>query len=200
VTPPRPLGEPQSIVAGDTLQFDRTFPNFPASDGWTLSYILSLLGKTNITDVSGANITASGTTFNVNVPASLTGKWPPGKYSWIAYVTGSGSFAGQRFSVAQGQIEVKQNPASENAQIDTRSQAKINLDAINDVLAGRSTHDVQQYRVGHGITGREITKMNVEELLKLRGFWAAIVRQERIAAGETFPSNTVQVHFGQVSN
>jgi hypothetical protein len=198
VTPPRPIGEPFSLVAGDTLQFDRDFPNFPASDGWALSYTLGGQGLTNITDIAGANITSTGSTFHINVPAATTGKWPAEKYSWIAVVTGSGSFSGQRFTVATGQVEVKQNPSSENAEIDTRSQAKINLDAIDAVLAGKATNDVQQYRVGHGITGREITKMAYDELLKARSFWAGIYRQERIAAGEQFPSSTVGAYFGMV--
>jgi hypothetical protein len=124
VTPPRPIGEPFSLVAGDTLQFDRDFPNFPASDGWALSYTLGGQGLTNITDISGANITSTGSTFNINVPAATTGKWSAGEYSWVAVVTGSGAFAGQRFTVATGQVEVKQNPASETALSDTRKRAR----------------------------------------------------------------------------
>lgn len=38
---PRPTVEPQFAVCGDTLQFDKTISNFPATDGWALSYVLA---------------------------------------------------------------------------------------------------------------------------------------------------------------
>lgn len=198
MTPPRPIGEPLSIVAGDTLQFDRDFGNYPASDGWALTYVLGAPGLSNISDISGANITSTGTTFNINVPAATTAKWVPGRYFWRAYLVGSGSFNGQRFNVAQGEIRVLQNPSSQNAEIDTRSQAQINVDAIRLVLATRAGQDVSQYRIGHGMTGREFTKEATQDLLKHLAYWESIVRRERIANGELMNTTVVGAYFGAI--
>lgn len=193
MTPPRPLVEPQSIIAGDTLQFDRDFDNFSPADGWALSYTLTLPGKTPI-QISGGVITSTNQTFNINVPGATTGGWAAGKYRWLAYVKGSGAFANERFVVDEGWIEIKPNPETADATTDYRSDAKKNLDAINTVLANRSAADVQSYK----INGRELVKMRVTELLQLRGFYAAAYKAERIAAGEVFPSSTVGAYFGPV--
>jgi hypothetical protein len=195
VAVPRPTVEPQSLVAGDTLQFDKTVSNFSPVDGWALSYILGAPDLKNIS-ISGSVITSTGITFNINVPAATTKTYVPAKYSWAAFVTGSGTYAGQRFNVAQGQIEIKPNPAGQNVSFDTRSWAKRNLDLIDKFCEDRSAHDVQMYRIG----GREITKMSGEEVLKWRAYFEQRVKQERIAAGESFPSTTIGAYFGPVRN
>jgi hypothetical protein len=155
--------------------------------------VLTLLGKAPI-NINGAVITSTGATFNVNVPAATTAAWVPAKYFWVAYVTGSGANAGQRFKVAEGAIEIKPNPAAADATTDYRSDAKKNLDAIDAVLANRITSDVQSYK----INGRELVKMRHTDLLQLRGYYFQRYKAERIAAGEQFPSSTVGAYFGPV--
>lgn len=193
MTPPRPTVEPQSIIAGDTLQFDRCFDNFSPVDGWALSYTLTLPGKTPI-QVNGGVITSTGSTWNINVPGATTANWAAGKYRWLAFVKGSGSFAGQRFRMAEGSIDILANPETADTTTDYRSDAKKNLDAIDAVLANKVTADVQSYK----INGRELVKMNHSDLLELRGYFAQRYKQERIAAGEVFPSTTVGAFFGPV--
>jgi len=191
VTPPRPTVEPQSLIAGDTLQFDRNFDNFSPVDGWALSYSLTLVGKAPI-NITGGVITSTGSTWNINVPGSTTAGWAAGKYKWLAYVKGSGTFAGERFIVAEGVIEIKPNPETADATTDYRSDAKKNLDAIDAVLANRVTADVASYK----INGRELVKMRHSDLLELRGYFFQRYKAERIAAGEVFPSSTVGAYFG----
>ena len=193
MTPPRPTLEPQSLIAGDTLQFDRSFPNFSPADGWALAYTLTLVGKTPI-QINGGVIASTGGTWNINVPGSTTVNYAAGRYRWLAYVKGSGSFSGQRFVVAEGVIEIKANPETADTTTDYRSQAKKNLDAIDAVLANRSAADVQSYK----INDRELVKMRVSELLGLRSYWYQAYKAERIAAGESFPSRNVGAAFGPV--
>lgn len=196
MTPPRPTVEPQSIIAGDTLQFDRTVDNFSAADGWALSYTLTCPGKTPI-QITGGVITSTSQTFNINVPGATTAAWVAGKYKWLAYVKGTGTAAapsGERFVVGEGWIEVKANPETADTTTDYRSDAKINLDNIDAVLKNRTSADVQSYK----INGRELVKMRVAELLQLRGVYAQIYKAERIAAGESLPSPTVGAWFGPV--
>lgn len=184
---PRPTEEPQSLVAGDTLQFDRDIDNFLPADGWALSYALICAGNAPIF-INGGMVTSTGSTFNVNVPGSTTEAWTPGKYQWAALITGIGNFAGQRFTVGTGAIEIKPDPAHAT---DLRSDAKRNLDAIDAVLQKRAGADVQSYE----IHGRKLVKMQLKELLQLRSYFAQIYKQERIQAGETFPSPNVGVCF-----
>ncbi len=194
MTPPRPTCEPQSLVAGDTLQFDRSIDNFSPVDGWALSYVLTLPGKAPI-NITGGVITSSNGTFNINVTAATTAGWAPGKYRWVAYVKAtSGQYAGQRFKVGEGAIEIFPNPETADVTTDYRSDAKKNLDAIDAVLANKVTADVQSYK----INGRELVKMKHTDLLELRGYYFQIYKRERIAAGETFPSATVGAYFGPV--
>jgi len=193
VTPPRPTQEPQSVVAGDTLQFDKDIDNFPASDGWTLAYVLTSPPLAPIY-IKDAVITSTGATFNINVPGATTAPWAPGKYFWVAYVTGSGQYAGERFKVGEGWIQIFPNPAAADSTTDYRSTAKKNLDAIDAVLQNRAGADVQSYK----INGRELVKMGVTELFQLRSYYYQQWRAERIAAGEQFPSRTVGAAFGPV--
>ena len=76
------------LIVGDTLQFDTDVPDYPASDGYTLTYRL-------VPRVSGSAIeitaTADGDTFAVNVAAATTAAWTAGEYSWHSYVTLSGA-------------------------------------------------------------------------------------------------------------
>jgi hypothetical protein len=191
VNPPRPTVEPQALIAGDTLQFDRTMPNFSPVDGWALSYTLTLPGKTPI-QITGGVVTSTGATWNINVPAATTANYVAGKYFWIAYVTGSGANAGQRFKVGEGVIDIKPNPATADATTDYRSDAKKNLDAIDAVLANKITSDVQSYK----INGRELVKMRHDDLLELRGYYFQRYKEERIRSGEVFPSSSVGAYFG----
>lgn len=194
MTPPRPTVEPQSLVAGDTLQFDRCIANFSPADGWALSYVLTCTGKAPI-NITGGVITTTGDTFNINVPGATTATWVAGKYKWLAYVkAAAGQYAGERFIVGEGWIEIKPNPETADVTTDYRSDAKRNLDAIDAVLQNRVTADVQSYK----INGRELVKMRHTDLLQLRAYYAQQYKQERIAAGEIFPSSSVGAYFGPI--
>jgi len=158
------------IIVGDTLQFDTSVPDYPASLGYTLTYRL-------VPRVSGAAIeitaSADGDDFTVNVSAATTAAWTAGEYSWHSYVT----LTGARYTVGQGQITLKPNPASMTAQ-DTRSHAQKMLAAIEALLEGRSSSDIESYT----IHSRSITKMSVAELVKWRSFYQQQVRSEIAAA------------------
>lgn len=158
------------LIVGDTLQFDTDVPDYPASDGYTLTYRL-------VPRVSGAAIeitaSADGDTYEVNVAAATTAAWTAGEYSWHSYVTLSGA----RYTVGQGQITLKPNPATMSAQ-DTRSHARKMLAAIEALLEGRSGSDIQAYTIHN----RSITKMTVPELVKWRSYYQQQVRSEDAAA------------------
>lgn len=71
--------EPDSISAGDTVQFGRYFLSYPASQGWYLSYsIIGLGAEVNFQSV------ANGDAHAVTVSAATTATWLPAKDSKLA--------------------------------------------------------------------------------------------------------------------
>ena len=73
-----PTEEPAVIIAGDTLQWYRTdLPDYPADDGWVLTY--NLRGASVIDIVA---ITYQDKSFEVNVVAATTAAYTIGDYWW----------------------------------------------------------------------------------------------------------------------
>jgi hypothetical protein len=181
-----PTIEPQQFRAGDTIKWNRTFSDYAADAGWTLAY--RLLSTTKGYDVNGALITSTGGTFNIVIPAATSKTYLADEYSWVAFVT-KGS---ERYTVAKGRLKILPDIAAQIDGYDDRSANKKILDAIDALISGAATSDVQQYRIG----SRELTKMNRMELLKFRAVYASKVRAERIQNGETVPSNSYGIRFG----
>ena len=166
-----PTVEPTTVIAGDTLEFVKSFSDYPADAGWTLSY--SLRGVTG----SAPNFSASadGQAHSVTVPAATTLGWAPGQYQAQGYVTHTD---GRRFSVFSGYITVTRNLAAEDAITDIRSHARKVVDNIESVLEGRATDDV----LNSTIEGTTIQRLSVDQLLLLRDRYRAEVRREEAAA------------------
>jgi len=170
--------EPQRVYAGDRLQWTRDFSDFPA-DEWTLTYYLR-------SDKAGGQIdivaTADGDEFSVDVSPDTSAAYVPSTYYWSAFV----SSASDRKLVAQGRMEVVQNPSDIYDPTDGRSHARRTLDSINAVIERRATSDQQRY-VFQAV-GRSVDKMPIKDLLDFRDYYAALVSQEEqaeaIARGE----------------
>lgn len=163
------------IVAGDTLKPPAvSLADYPASDGWVLSYRLTPRG-------TGAaisfNATAAGADHQVNVAAATTATWAPGEYTVSAWVTRSG----ERYVIPAegGQVTIAPNPADLAVGTDTRSQAEIHLEAVQAVLGDRATDGVLE----HQINGRQLRHMGVDELLKLEARLKSQINAEDVAAG-----------------
>lgn len=168
MTAPIPTREPERLSAGDTWQWTRTFGDYPAST-WTLNYFLAVEG-------AGANpitfeATADGDTFAITVAAATTAAYAAGSYQWTAYAT-DGS---ERRRVDEGRLEILANVATADDTYDPRSHAQKILDALEALILGRTTKDVNQYAIG----GRQLTKMAPEELRTWRSFYQTEVRKEK---------------------
>ena len=155
------------IYAGDTLDFTISVPDRPAPT-WTLKYRLAPASG-SVIDIAA---TASGTDHRVQVTATTTGAWAVGTYSWTAYVE---SGAGARYTLARGRLDIKPASASLAAGADTRTQAEVALDAIDAVLANRATADQKSYE----IAGRSLERMEIDQLLQLRAYYAQKVAAAR---------------------
>jgi hypothetical protein len=160
------------LIAGDTLQFTTSVPDYPASAGWTLTY--RLVPRTSGSAIS-FDATADGDDYDIEVGASTTDDWTAGEYSWSAYV----SKAGERHTVDQGTVKIQPNPGVVAA-YDARSFARKALDAIEAVLEGRASKDQEEYSIG----GRSLKRTKLEDLHKMRArFKAEVDAEDRAAAG-----------------
>lgn len=164
-----PTTEPDVLVAGDLWTWTRGLADFPATDGWVLTYRI-------ITAAADLLITASqdgtGTGFLVSVPLATTASVPAGTYRWFAYVTNAGGT--ERYSVDEGYVAVLADPATVSATAATTDNSRI-LALIVSAIEGRITSDHESYTIGD----RAINKIPVMELQKLRGIYETLVGRER---------------------
>lgn len=178
-----PYGEPTQVNAGDTAKWLKALPDYPATDGWVLSYTL-----VSSTQRLTFNASASGSEHLVNVSAATTAAWVPGTYTWRARV----ALDGDVYTVGGGQIVVGSAFATAT---DGRSAARRMLDAVEATLEGRASNDVEQLT----ISGRSVKHMPVADLLALRDRLRLDVAREQAAerAAAGLPARgRVLVRFG----
>jgi hypothetical protein len=167
-----PTAEPLSARAGDTWRWTRALADYPASDGWALSYVLIN---------AGAKVTISassdGDDHAVTVAAAATANYAAGAYEWVARVSKSGEV----YTVGTGRITVLPSLSASTA--DLRTHARKTLEAIEAVIEGRASQDVLEYQ----IAGRSLKRIPVADLLMLRDRYRAEVAREdaanRVALG-----------------
>lgn len=178
---------PREITAGDSFLLRHELRDFPA-DTWTLRITLhnaEFAATLEGSDDEGAHL--------ITEPSTTTAAWPPGRYTWTAYVIGP---AGERHTVDNAQVIIRPNPEA-NQTRDGRTHARRMLDALESCLEGRAGKEQldllrSAYR-DHNI------ERDVEKLTKLRDIYRREVsREERaqaLARGERLPTS-VKVRFG----
>jgi len=183
----------EELIAGDTLDFLDSVPEYPPADGWTLKYRL----VPRFTTPTQAPITLTaiteGSDYRVQEAAGVTAGWAPGAYTWSRWVEKAGPI---RQSLGNGQILIETDPAAATQGYDGRSHARKMLDTINAAMEAFSL-GVKQYTIG----SRSMTKQDIPELLTLRDRYRAEVANEeaaaKVAAGLPNPRN-VGIRFNRV--
>ncbi|MBV5305572.1 MAG: hypothetical protein J0652_02640 [Desulfobulbaceae bacterium] len=179
---PIPTIEPVEVTAGDSLTWSISLADYPASDGWVLSYVL-LSSSAKIAFSSAA----SGSSHLVTVTAAESALWAADTYDWQSYVTN----AAERHTVASGRTIVRANFASSTPK---KSTARLILAAINAALLGTGTLTQRMLE----INGKRIERHSPAELLAMRTRLMHEVAAEeaaaRIAAGLD-SGNTLLVRF-----
>lgn len=163
----RTMREPAWANSGDTWQWTKQLADFPATDGWTLTYYLNAGGAPLTFD---AAVDADGTSYDVTVPAATTAAFAPGSYAWTAVVHQGAGGGAQRFTVDEGRIRICTNPSGTGA----LSHARKVLAAVEAVIEGRATKDQEEYQIG----GRSLRRTPLPELTKFRRDYIAEVRRE----------------------
>jgi hypothetical protein len=161
-----PTKEPETITAGDSAEWIRSFSDYPANAGWTLSYAFLREGDGQQITISA---TASGADHAVNLLPADTAGYLDGQYYGQAYVTS----ATKRVTVGSFRIQILPNFAgASNA--DPRSKAKRILDALDGValkLATKST-------VSATIEGVQMVFRDDEKFIKIRNYWLSVYQSE----------------------
>lgn len=165
------------LTAGDSLDFVTHVGSYPASDGWTLQYVL--VPRFSTPAQAAISITAATfetSAYRVTEAPATTANWAAGVYSWASMVSKSGA----RVTLEQGgELTVAPNPATLAPGTDLRSTAAKALEAVRALLAGKASTGHMSYT----IAGRELRSYSIAELIKLEGKLARDVNFERAAAG-----------------
>ena len=157
------------LVQGDTwnITVNLTGSGYTAS-AYVLTYWFKKVGVAKFSVVSTANPDGS---FLMYATAATTETYTPGDYSVIATITNIAD--AERYTLCTTTVTITPDLASSSLAFDPRSPNKIILDQIDTALAACLTDATVEYTIG----GRTV-KMNKTELLKLRTYYAAVVRKE----------------------
>jgi hypothetical protein len=158
-----PEGVPASLTAGNTWTWYQTLTDYAPSESggtWTLSYAVAGVG---VLKWDPDWVTDDGSRWTVTVPATATAGLAAGRYEWQAIVAGGGGYASQRHTPLRGVLDVQPNPEWAGPG-DRQAWAERTLAAVEAVLEGRVTADVQAYQIG----SRSVTSIPMAELYTLR--------------------------------
>ena len=171
-----PSYPPAEFVSGDYFAFKKAglaseYPFASYSVTFWASQFGSGTGTTSANQIS-LNAVESGTEYQITAGSTVTSSWTVGKYQWSLFVVDS-SDAQKRQLIDNGVFEIKPNWVTSTA--DPRSDARKNLELIEDILYNRIQGDVSSY----SIAGRSLSKMSPDELIELRDFYARQVLTEK---------------------
>lgn len=169
--------------AGDTFKLTFDLESYPAGDGWEITYILA--GTQNYS-VDGEVVDGQ---FEISAAPATTENWAAGNYTAFAQVEKDG----EKYTIELGQTQILAGVVGLTG-YDGRSHVKKVLDALEALIEGKASSDVDSY----SIAGRQLTKMKPDELLKWLTHYKQLYKQElaqlAISQGQK-PGNTVVVRF-----
>lgn len=167
---PIPSVEPLAFAAGESVQWTRTFANFPPTDGWTLTYYFAGL------DTFQVAATTSGAGYAVLIHSWDTSGKPAGTYRWTAYVEqGTPETASfQRYPVADGELQLTINIATAKPG-DFQTHEERTLAIIVAALENRLTAQIEDYM----IAGKSVKNIPIVQLSRLRVDYAWAVWYQR---------------------
>lgn len=156
--------EPTTLNAGDSVSWSRAVPEYPAEDGWTLHYALRGPAALQFDAIGG-----DAGDWKVELEASRTAKWLPGRYRLAAFVSRND----ERYTIANADLTVVPDwLTAEN--VDARTHPRRMLDLIEAALEKRIPKDMASYE----IDGQRIDRIPIGELMKLRTIYRAEVQRE----------------------
>lgn len=164
--PDLPTTEPTQIIAGDTLAWSKTLDDYPANDGWTLTYYLRGPAAYTITTTAddAAHVAAATT--------AETSLYTPGEYRLFGFAT-TGS---TRYKVYEKPVTVFADVASNTGTLEIRSDARIIYDALIELQKQRATRPELQRSIQ--AAGQSFTYKSDKEIGEAIDKWGAVVKAE----------------------
>ena len=195
MAPKIPTELPPYFYNGDTLYFIVSNSDFPAGEGWVMSYEFSSGGPSTISS------TSDGDTYVFYVTADLNNKdnFPCGDFTWRSYVTKVTTSTDdppvtttERFPTGAGSVGVRDSAY--------QSVAKKKIDAINAYLTNTTTYADYEW------TMKSLGDMNVsrggdprknarDDLAYWTQIYEAEIQKERFATGQQSNNMTIWTRF-----
>lgn len=169
--PTVPTIEPVEVRAGDTVKFKVSWSDYPADDGWSVSYVL----HSNSTDTSTATATveADGSAFLVTFSSTQTAALTAGNYT----LHGRATKSGESYTVYNAPLVVLADIAAASAGTDLRTWAAKALAAIETALSTNLSADF----VTFSVDGQNFTRMARLEAMDVRDRLKSEVHREEQA-------------------
>ena len=174
--------EPSVIRANTTLNWVRridpvvvngeTIASADAADGFSAVYELRSADSFYSITASG-----SGNEYTVNTSAETTRACRGGQYRWELYLIKDPD----RWLINSGSLSIVAYTAGPQ---DLRSHAKRTLDAIEAMIEGKASRDVQEYTIQTGSGSRSLKHCTIDELLSLKKHYSTLYAQEQAREGK----------------
>jgi hypothetical protein len=161
---------PNTIAAGINFSATMWRPEFSGAE-WVATIILR---GPAVIDIASVRDSARHVW---DVPGSQTAAWAPGTYAYAVRVTDGNDI----HEAERGTVKITPDLSTAVAGHDGRTENMRALDAINAVIEKRASVDQLRYRIrsAEGGSERELERMSVDELLKLRAHFVTLVNAER---------------------
>jgi len=144
---------PDSFSAGTTVSYRKSFADYPASEGWTLTLYLAGASVEQIVAVADSD------DFVVTItPADTTGGFSSGHYKWVERVGKSGEV----YDVGDGVVTISPDLATATDGGE-QSWLETSVAALKNHIAGRIPAGMEAY----AIAGRQVSKIPVREAIVL---------------------------------
>lgn len=180
-----PTSVPAVFVKGDTVKFNITDSDYPASEGALGFFFVNADGS--FTETTS---TADGDTHNIVISATDSGLVTAGTFSYQGRYTHTAT--SEETTIREGTTTVK--PEFTDTAYDNRSTVKTTLDALEATIQGKASGD----QASMSIAGRSIARYSPEELLvwldKYKRMYQDELAEEALAAGMANPRK-VRIRF-----
>ena len=161
--------EPIQFVVGDSLIFQRSLDQYPASAGWSLLYELR-----GVAQPISFTSTPSGNVHQINVPAATTATWLPGDYVLTGFAILAAT--GERHQIYYGDLPIYGDPQQAPGIGDMRTHAQKMVDLLESVMLAKAGDDLAASSIGE----THFKYLTPAELRLEHGYWKS-VRQQEIA-------------------
>lgn len=180
--------EPASLIAGTSARWKRSSRDYPPSADWVLTYYFATNAE-NGNFAIVATTSAEGDWFEATAAPATTTGLPTGFYDWQAIVSNGTDIV----QIASGRLNLKPSLAKATAPVDTRSQVKKTLDAINEAIHNKVLRDRSTFTIGD----RAIQHIPLTELMALQTQYTRWYEQEQMSerAKKGSPFKYIDVRF-----